>query len=746
MRFMEKKFFLSVFVLAAAAAMASGASAASIFDITFPIVELGGCADQTACKIYCDESANQQACTKFAVDHGFVSKENAIRREQIKQKIKDAGGGPGGCADENACRSYCQDPAHLDECVAFGEQHGLIDQKDVQQIKKSGLVSGPGGCQGADACRAFCDASVNQQMCVDWASQNGVITKDEAVQAKKIAGRAGPGGCSGDQCREYCADTSHADECLSFAEQNNLISSADAGRAKKFLQVSQQGGPGGCTGAQCRAYCEDAAHHDECLNFAKKNGLVTEDEAKQFEAGQKIQDTVRQSGGPGGCADDSTCKDYCTDPSHVEECVAFASAHGGVSTQQAQEMLKAFTEQKARGNGDFNSSQDIQQFQQESDQKFQQFKQLEQQFRGPDTHGFGGGFSGPQDQGGQNPNSNPDQNQGFGGGHGSGASQGRQQGNGTVRVGPGGCTSSAECIKYCSEHKDECFGQSSSDAHDQNKNNSGGPGDGGLSADSQGQGNAAGGIGQKGGFGSSPPQLRGGLIRQIREGAIPQNFLDLPAQERERIFRDQLQGGNGRQQGVPGQEGSSDHNGTGQSPQSQPGGQGGGFSPQENRNGQNQNNSFGSPSRGEKENMRGPMPQESRDASSGRAGSPERMNQPPSGVGSPVRPDGSSGQFPQGAGSFNQSEPNGFFAPRSPPSGGLPNQQFPNSGGFNQSPPGGGSINGSGGSFSPPPSGGSMPPSSGSPPPAGGGGSMPPPPSGFAPLSNFFAAALAGLR
>jgi hypothetical protein len=418
------------------------------------VVRPGGCRGDE-CRTYCANSAHYDECAQFAADNGLVSKDTAARARQIRQKIKESGGGPGGCADENACRAYCADANHRDECVAFGRRHGLIDAQDVREAQKAGLVSGPGGCQGVDACRTYCDDAGHQQECVDWASQNGLISKDDAARAKKfiaVSQEGGPGGCRGDGCRTYCADPAHTEECLSYAQANNLISPADAARAKKFIAVSQEGGPGGCRGDGCRTYCADPNNRAVCFDFAKKNGLIGDEEVKQIEAGQKIKDTVRQSGGPGGCTDDNTCRDYCGDPSHVEECVAYAAAHGGVSVDAARTMLNDFTRQRARAAGDPNLSDGIRRFQDESENKFEQFRQLENQFRGPDSASAGEGPSSDQGLRMPPPGMVPD------GGPGTASSMMRLPQGPQMRTGPGGCASPSECIKYCAEHMDVCFG------------------------------------------------------------------------------------------------------------------------------------------------------------------------------------------------------------------------------------------------------------------------------------------------
>lgn len=408
-----------IFVLLAGVSMAQ---AANPFAITFPIPELGNCADFNSCKTYCDDAANLQACTDFGEKQGLISKQDVEQNQKLAQQFSDA---PGGCKSEQECKTYCNDPSHLDECLKFAEDHGFVSQDDAARIKKSGFSGGPGNCKSKDECKAYCDDATHQEECISFGEKNGFMTKEEADQARKFANRAGPGGCKGEECKTYCDDQSHRQECFQFAKDNGLISGEEADRAEKFMKISEQGGPGGCKGEECRTYCDEVSHHEECFKFAKDNGLVSKEDEQQFEVGQKLGDTIKQSGGPGGCKNEDECRAYCGDPGHVEECVAFGSAHAGISQDQARRMLQQFTEQKFQSQGQFAPPKELEDLQQQSEQKFQQFRQLEQQFRGPQMQPM------------------------------------EQQGQGQIQPqqfrGPGGCTSPETCIKYCSDNPEKCF-------------------------------------------------------------------------------------------------------------------------------------------------------------------------------------------------------------------------------------------------------------------------------------------------
>lgn len=517
---MQKIFFLSViFVFVGLFGFALLAQTLSVFDITYPIAELGNCQDQASCKAYCDDLSNAEVCVLFAeknglevnveadqakllsaggpgncqsesecraycedINHfdecisfaeskGFMAPAEAARaREQFNQTgpggcrganecrtyceddshteeclefghrqglISDKdlevarsvvkNGGPGGCRSPEECKAYCQDPSHVTECVDSAVQLGFLDEKEATRIKKFAVLEGPGGCVG-EQCKTYCENPEHQTECIEFAESNGLMSPEEAELAKKFARKTGPGGCKGEECRIYCENPDHTEECIAFAEQEGLIPPEELQRAKKFLRATEQGGPGGCMGSECRSYCEDPAHQEECFQFAKGQGFLGPEEERQFEAGIKIKQKLEEAGGPGGCKSEDECRIYCSDPNRVEECVAFGAVHGGLSEEEVRQMLRDFTERKQyfsgpQGPQGFQPPEDFRQFEGQVMYKFEQFKILEQGFRGIE----GGGFGQFQPTGAPN------------------------------FTGPGGCTSPSECIKYCTEHKEECF-------------------------------------------------------------------------------------------------------------------------------------------------------------------------------------------------------------------------------------------------------------------------------------------------
>ena len=673
----------------------------------------GGCRGPQECKAYCSDQAHQDECFEFGVKKGFIKTEDAERFRKFKQ-VQDKA--PGGCRGEQECRSYCNDPAHTEECLKFGEENGFIEKEEAVRLRKLGVITGPGGCKGAE-CRTYCEDPSHQAECIEFAEQNGLMSREEAGKARKFAGKTGPGGCRGEQCRDFCENPDNSESCLSFAEQEGLMPPQEIARAKKFLKASQEGGPGGCRGRQCKDYCEDAAHQEECFSFAKNNGLISQEQEKQFESGLKIRQKMQESGGPGGCKNDDECRAYCTDGAHVEECIAFASSHGGIPQEQAQQMLKQFTEQQFSGGGDFGPPGNFKRFEQEAQQRFQEFRQLEDNFRG----GPGGGFGPPG---------------GFPGGEGGsfGASGGPAGGAGFV--GPGGCSSPTECIKYCTEHKEECFA-------------SGPPGSRQTGEGSREGGQSQGGFGPAGGF----PQLRGNLKLEVNSSELPQNFQQLSEDERKNLFRRKFEEFHGAPPGeFPGQA----PGGFQGRPGEFPGGPGraefpqGGFPGEGNRGTggsdfqkQIEQQEFQRQFEGIRNQEFQRQQQEQQQRFPGFPGSGELQ---PGGFQPNFQQNQSPSSF-EGLGTIPGTP--GIFQPSNQPI--VPQGTFPSGGTGDFHPPEGSFTPSSGGTFQP--SGSFAPPPTGSfesaPPPSGSFESQPPPPpppSGRAPGKSFLANFLEILR
>ncbi len=336
--------------------------------LTFPVPELGNCADVNACKVYCDDPGNQAACLAYGEAHGLISgstnaaatssstgnasptpggTDNGQPSVDISTVLQN-GGGPGGCTSQNSCHTYCEDISHLNECMAFGKAHGLLSGNELSQAEKisAALQNGatpPGGCTSKESCQAYCQVAAHIDECVKFGEQAGIIGADESAQAKKFAAllTAGqtPGGCSDKtSCQTYCADPSHQAECQTFAQKMGFTGQPPQGSTPGSFQnndqnggpAGQQGpltgpangpvnGPGGCDSADsCATYCNDPANQNTCITFARDHGFIKDDQAQGA-----IQSLANIASG------------LDNQPDTVKQCIQGALGDGGLQVIQS---------------------------------------------------------------------------------------------------------------------------------------------------------------------------------------------------------------------------------------------------------------------------------------------------------------------------------------------------------------------------------------------------------------------------
>ncbi|MCR4313692.1 MAG: hypothetical protein NUV84_00390 [Candidatus Uhrbacteria bacterium] len=246
-------------------------------DVSYPVAELGSCDSKEACFTYCGEPTNYDACISYAEANDLLPEEEIETYRDTQVALE--GGGPGGCSDEVSCEGYCSDVTNLEECLAFGSEHGLMSGEELAEGQKvlTALQSGlslPGGCTDEESCDGYCEELENMQECMDFATAAGMMSEEEAVGARKV------------------------------------------------LTIMQSGGsPGGCVSKEsCDAYCSDPTHSEECIDFAVETGFMTAEEAEKIKAEGGMGDDSFV--GPGGCTSEEECMSYCSDPAHFEECAA----------------------------------------------------------------------------------------------------------------------------------------------------------------------------------------------------------------------------------------------------------------------------------------------------------------------------------------------------------------------------------------------------------------------------------------
>lgn len=331
---MEKKFILA-FLAALAVVSFSYSFAESVSDISYPVEELGNCSSEEECISYCDDLSHEVECTEFAKKHNL---DYSVYEGEVSFPVEALGN----CSSETECRQYCEVVENLESCLNFAEENNLLSREKIEEARKvlPFLLSGntPGNCKTEQECHAYCEEESNFSECVDFAVKAGFISAEEAEIAKKVGPSGGPGGCKGEEeCMNYCATPDHAEECVEFGVRMGFIDPSEAETVKQLMAKGITSGPGNCKGREeCDLYCATPEHAEECVEFGVMAGFIDPEEAEM--AKQMLSRGI--TSGPGGCKEKEECDTYCEAEEHIEECIEFARMAGFISDEEYENLKK----------------------------------------------------------------------------------------------------------------------------------------------------------------------------------------------------------------------------------------------------------------------------------------------------------------------------------------------------------------------------------------------------------------------
>lgn len=201
-----------------------------------------------------------------------------------------------------------------------------------------------GNCTDKASCMDFCSKAENMSSCISYGEKKGLLSPEEVKVSKKVAEKMKdgkmPGGCTDkNTCENFCQNSIDSlDECLSFAEEVG-ISGATIEEGRKVAKALKEGAdlPGGCSGkTECETYCSDTSHLDECLDFGEKSGIIG---AGEIAEARKISEFIKNGETPGGCKRKAECDTYCKVEANFDECLSFAEKAGFLSEKE-MEMVK----------------------------------------------------------------------------------------------------------------------------------------------------------------------------------------------------------------------------------------------------------------------------------------------------------------------------------------------------------------------------------------------------------------------
>lgn len=253
----------------------TSSGATKVFNLQYPIEELGNCKDKEDCKKYCDLDENFNACNEWAVKQGLRTREEAERLRNARN-VKS---GPGGCNSQENCASYCDKPENLNVCLEYAEKNNLMSADELDKTKKvlKVISSGsktPGDCKTPKACKSYCTGGEHVNECLEFGKAAGVLSEDETKKGKDLLENGGPGGCkTKEQCEAYCDEDVHEEECDAFMEKMGV---PDRKAKDKSGKPPKTGGGAVCsTQEECEAFCKNPANAESCKNVVMKGGKKT---------------------------------------------------------------------------------------------------------------------------------------------------------------------------------------------------------------------------------------------------------------------------------------------------------------------------------------------------------------------------------------------------------------------------------------------------------------------------------------
>src|SRR3989344_1297002 len=291
----------------------------------------------------------------------------------IVSYMQEAGCGESGdpfFKDFKTCVTYCDKEATR-ECLPFigyrEDLAGLNKLYDkfkneaetarwISSVKNSieKNIKLPPVCQSRVDCMNYCSGWVNTA-CIDYGEKTGYISSKYADKARKFlswvkAGNPTPSGCDTmGQCQYVCNQPENFTECAEFAKKVGCVEEEIPPEKQAVFAAMQKGeSPGQCKDeASCRNYCEDIDHIEECISFVEKFNLASGDDLKEI---RQVADAKKSGVAfPGNCKTKESCMKYCEGPTHAVECMEFALKAGFIPKDDAESVNKILPYLKSGG-------------------------------------------------------------------------------------------------------------------------------------------------------------------------------------------------------------------------------------------------------------------------------------------------------------------------------------------------------------------------------------------------------------
>ncbi|MCX6753582.1 MAG: hypothetical protein NTV03_00810, partial [Candidatus Nomurabacteria bacterium] len=164
-----------------------------------------------------------------------------------------------------------------EECMTFSLAAGIVPDNKKEQMQKTLDVLKQG--IKPPACRPNPPSQSEQS------DGSGGPNEGQGFNSKNNSEPNQPDQSGQDlqPCDEYCADSSHVEECVKFSV---AIGNMTQEQGQNSIKNGNKG-PGGCIGKDaCNTFCNNPDNQETCFNFAKDNGMISEEDLQKMQNGQ----------------------------------------------------------------------------------------------------------------------------------------------------------------------------------------------------------------------------------------------------------------------------------------------------------------------------------------------------------------------------------------------------------------------------------------------------------------------------
>lgn len=206
-----------------------------------------------------------------------------------------------------------------------------------------------GYCRDAKECYLYCEIPENKAAC--WSYGKYVLGErvlgqhtDSNQDAVAKYGISFPieelGNCASmSECRAFCEQPANQQNCVDFARKKGMGGYKKQGdmleRAKQTL---------GCDSFEsCRAYCQEPANQEKC------NRLAEEYAPEEFKA--RKEEMLQRARQVLGCQTFEECRNFCQNPNNQEKCMRFTEEQAPPEVRQRIQEAKQRIAEQAQKHG-----------------------------------------------------------------------------------------------------------------------------------------------------------------------------------------------------------------------------------------------------------------------------------------------------------------------------------------------------------------------------------------------------------